>query len=72
MLTVYPILGQRMNEHGISCKELASIAGMSRFSLYLTMWGIRKWRLTEAVKICAFFKTPNAEKVFVRKHFKSQ
>ena len=70
MITFYPVLRQHMREHGITYKELAAIAGISRFTLTLTMWGIREWKLPEAVRICCFFKTTNAEKMFLQKYNK--
>lgn len=72
MITVYPILRQLMKEKQIKNKELAKIAGISRTQCFLSMVGVRQWKLTEAVNICCFFCTQNMERVFVRKHFKSQ
>ena len=72
MITVYPTLRQLMRNRGISYKELADIANISKAKCCLSLWGIRRWKLTESVNICCFFNTPNVEQVFVRKHFKSQ
>lgn len=72
MITVYPVLRQRMKEHGVSNKELAAVVGISRIAFYLKMWGIKRWTLTEAVKICGFFSTPDAEHLFVRNYNKQQ
>lgn len=72
MITVYPVLRQRMKEHGVSEKELAVITGMSRIALYLKMWGIKRWSLTDAVKICGFFSIPDVEHLFVRNYNKQQ
>jgi hypothetical protein len=72
MITVYPVLRQRMREHKVSCRSLAVIAGVDIVSFYLKMCGIRRWNLPEVVRICCFFRTPDAEHLFVRKHFKSQ
>ena len=66
MITFYPTLRQHMKEKGITNKELAAIAGMNRFALCLTLWGMREWKLTEAVKICSFFRTPDAQKLFYK------
>ena len=60
MITVYPVLRQRMEEHGVSGRELARVAGVSRIAFFLKMWGIKRWSLPEAVKICGFFNTPDA------------
>ncbi len=72
MITVYPVLRQRMKEYGVSGKELATLTGMSRMAFYLKMWGIRGWTLTDAVRLCAFFRTPDAEHLFVRNYNKQQ
>ncbi len=72
MITVYPVLRQRMRENKITSGELAVVAGMSRTAFYLKMCGIKRWKLTEAVKICCFFRTHDVEHLFVRKHYKSQ
>lgn len=70
MITVYPVLRQRMMEQQITSKDLAAVAGVNRMAFYLKMCGIKRWKLTEAVKICCFFRTHNAEHLFVRKHYK--
>ena len=67
MITVYPVLRQLMAEKHVKYKELAAIAGISRIECCLSMWGLRQWKLTEAVNICCFFRTKNIERVFVRK-----
>jgi hypothetical protein len=72
MITVYPVLSQRMKEHGVSVRELAAYAGMSRVAFYLKMWGVKRWRLTDTVRICCFFRTPDAEHLFVRDYNKQQ
>ena len=72
MITVYPILRQRMNECNVSNRELAAAIGVKRIAFALKMWGIKRWKLTEVVRICCFFRTPDAEHLFVRKHSKSQ
>ena len=72
MITVYPVLRQRMREHGVSYRELATIAQTTVLSFYLKMWGIKRWTLTEAVRICGFFRTPDVEHLFVRNYNKQQ
>lgn len=72
MITVYPVLRQRMKEQRITFKELSAVAGISSLAFHLKIWGIRRWKLTEAVKICCFFRTQEVEHLFVQKHFKSQ
>lgn len=71
MITVYPVLRQRMREQGVTGRELAAVTGMKLGTFYLKMWGIKRWSLTDAVKICGFFRCPDAERLFVRKHSKS-
>lgn len=72
MMAVYPNLRQRMVEHGISSKELAAVAGISRMTFHLKMRGIMQWKLPEVVKICCFFQFPDAECLFVRNYYKQQ
>lgn len=72
MITVYPVLRQRMRDQNITYKELAAVVGINRMALCLSMWGIRRWKLTEAIKICSYFRTNDVENIFVRNHFKSQ
>lgn len=66
MVTYYPILRQRMLEFGTSYKALAAIADINIFSLHLKMLGIRRWKLTEALRICCFFRTHDVEHLFQR------
>jgi hypothetical protein len=70
MIQLYPVLRQTMKDNNIKIKELSIIAGMNRIDCILSLWGIRRWKLTEAVKICSFFNCVDAEKMFVRNHFK--
>lgn len=72
MITVYPRLRQTMKEHGVKDRELAAVTGLSRTALCMKMWGIKRWSLTEVVKICCFFRTPEAEHLFVRNNNKQQ
>ena len=67
MITVYPVLRQYMREHKTTLRELAAITNMNTFTLCLKMWGIKRWKLTEAVSICCFFHTPDAERLFSKK-----
>lgn len=76
MITVYPALGQLMARNGTTLKELAEIADTNTLALALKMLGIKRWKLTEAVNICCFFHTQDAEHLFqkesvrcVRKHY---
>ena len=72
MITVYPVLRQRMREFGVTSRELATAAEMRMGTFYLKMWGIMRWSLVDAVRICGFFNCPDPEHLFVRKHSKSQ
>lgn len=72
MIGVYPVLRQRMMEQQITSKDLAAVAGISRTAFFMKICGIKRWKLTEAVKICCFFRTQDVEHLFVRKHYKSQ
>lgn len=69
MITVYPALRQQMRDHDITLKELSAIANINRVSLCLKLWGIKRWKLTEALRICCFFRTPNAEHLFQKRNF---
>ena len=72
MITVYPVLRQRMEEHGVTCKDLAAVVGDNLITFYSKMWGIKRWTLTDVVKICGFFSYPDAEHLFVRNYNKQQ
>ena len=65
-MSVYPVLSQLMREHGVTRKELAAVANLNRLTLYLRLWGIKRWKLTEAVSICCFFNTQDVEQMFHR------
>ena len=72
MINLYPVLRQYMNRAGVSWSEMAAIAGVHNMVFHLRMWGIMQWKLTEVLRICCFFNTPDAEHLFVRNHSKSQ
>ena len=64
MLSVYPHLCQQIRAHGVSLRELAAVANVNIITLCLSLCGLRRWKLTEAVSICCFFRNPNAEHLF--------
>ena len=68
MIPVYPVLRQQMRDHDMTFSELAAVADINKISLYLKMWGIKRWKLTEALRICCFFRTPNAEHLFQKRN----
>jgi hypothetical protein len=72
MIKVYPRLRQYLKENEISWWELSAVAGINMFNFHLKMFGIKRWDLTEVVRICCFFRCPDAEHLFVRNHSKSQ
>ena len=72
MITVYPVIRQRMTELGVTSRELAAILGMNRIAFQLKMWGIKRWTLTDGIRLCGFFNTPDAEHLFVRNYNKQQ
>jgi hypothetical protein len=78
MITVYPVLCQEMRKHGLTYGELATVANVKKSTLYLKICGIKRWKLTEVVNICCFFRTHNAEHLFdkrlsfVRKHYNTK
>lgn len=67
MITVYPVLRQYMRENKTSLRELAAITNSNIFTLTLKLWGMKRWNLTEAVCICCFFRTHDAERLFSKK-----
>jgi DNA-binding XRE family transcriptional regulator len=69
MITCYPVLRQQMIENGTTLKDLAAVAGVSLSALRLKMWGIKRWKLTEAVSICCFFHTQEVEHLFRKSRF---
>ena len=72
MITVYPVIRQRMKDFEVTNRELAAILGISLIAFQLKMWGIKRWTLTDAVRLCGFFDTPDAERLFVRNYNKQQ
>jgi hypothetical protein len=72
MIALYPVLRQRMRENNTSWAELSAIMGMPPMVFHLKMWGIKRWTLTDVVKICGFFRTLDAEHLFVRNYYKQQ
>lgn len=72
MITVYPALRQRMREYGVTNRELSAVIGDKPIAFRLKMLGIKRWKLTDAVKICGFFRCPDAEHLFVRNYNKQQ
>ena len=72
MIALFPILRQHIKQAGLSWVEVARATGIHSFLFYMKMWGIKGWTLTDAVRLCAFFRTPSAEHLFVRNHSKSQ
>lgn len=70
MIHLYPVLRQQIRENKMKWAELAAVAGISSFAFCLKMWGVKRWTLTEAVKICCFFRNPDAEHLFVRNYNK--
>ncbi len=71
MITAYPVLRQHIRDRGVSLKELANVAETNIIALSLKLLGIKRWKLTEAVKICCFFNTPDAERLFRKKLYLS-
>lgn len=64
MIAVYPYLCQQIREHGVTLRELAAVANMNIITLCLSLCGLRRWKLTESVNICCFFRTTDAERLF--------
>lgn len=67
MIQVYPVLRQRMKDNDITYKQLAAVIEVDVFTLWLKMCGIKQWCLPEVAKICCFFRTPDAERMFSTK-----
>lgn len=66
MVTRYPNLHRKVVEEGIAYPEVAAIAGIRTLTLYLKLLGIKRWKLTEAVRICCFFNTQDTEHLFAK------
>lgn len=64
MITYYPILRQQMKERRINFIDLARVTKTSIASIHLKMLGLKRWKLTEVLRICCFFNTPDAEHLF--------
>lgn len=72
MITLFPNLRQRIKEAGVNWFDVAAATDMSLFVLHLKMFGIKRWTLTDAVRICGFFSCPDVEHLFVRNYNKRQ
>ena len=72
MIALFPVLRQRIKQTGVSWAELAAVTGTNPFIFHLKMWGIKRWTLTDVVRLCGFFRTPDAEHLFVRNYNKQQ
>ncbi len=72
MIALFPVLRQRMKQTGVSWSVLSAVSEMNPFIFHLKMWGIKRWTITDAVKICGFFRCPDAEHLFVRNYNKQQ
>ena len=44
--------------------ELARVANITITELHLKMLGIKRWKLTEVLRICCFFRTHDGERMF--------
>jgi DNA-binding XRE family transcriptional regulator len=69
MITRYPVLRQQMMKNGTTLKELSAAVGISPTALRLKMWGIKRWKLTEALSICCFFRSHDVERMFYKNSF---
>lgn len=63
-MIVYPVLSQRMKDHGMTFKELATLTDTNIITICLKMWGVKQWTLADAVTICCFFNTHDTEHLF--------
>ena len=69
MITAYPVLAQHIRERGITLKELAAATNINIIALHLKMLGLKRWKLTDVLRICCFFHTNKAEHLFQKKAF---
>lgn len=67
MISFYPVLCQYLRDHNISYKELAEVTNVNIFTLHLKMLGLKRWKLTEVLRICCFFRTNDAEHLFSKR-----
>ena len=72
MIALYPVLRQHIKTTGVSWGELAAVTGTNSLTFHMKMWGIKRWTLTDAVKLCCFFRCPEAEHLFVRNYNNQQ
>ena len=67
MIVVYPLLRQLMRASGTSYTKMASVANIPVFMLHLKMMGLKRWKLTEVLRICCFFRTSDTERLFQKR-----
>jgi hypothetical protein len=71
MISRYPELRQLIKQAGMSWADLSAATGITLFDIHLKMFGIKRWGLTDVVRICSFFRCTDAERLFVQKHSKT-
>ena len=72
MKVKYPNLHLKMIENKVSIRDLSVISGTSRLALWLKLRGFLAWKSVECVRICVFFRTPDADDLFLQLDSKSQ
>lgn len=66
MNPIYPKIRPILAQKGISVNEIAVFSGINIAALWLKLWGILPWNLTEVVNICVFLKDSDITKIFVQ------
>ena len=64
MITVYPVLWRYMRDQGVTIGDLATVANTSKIAVHLKLAGIKRWKLTEVLRICCFFRSHDSELMF--------
>ncbi len=60
----YGNLYRKMQERGVSSRQLACVAGVSKLAVLLKLHGLIEWQLHEVLRICVFFRVVDAEELF--------
>ena len=69
-MALFPNLRRQIKQVGVSWVDVAAAGKMNIFDLHLKMLGLRRWTITDAVRLCGFLRSPDPEHLFVRKHCK--
>lgn len=66
MTNIYPNLAKKMADHNVDITTIAELLSISVNGVYRRLRGYTEFKFIEIIKLCKFFKEPNAVVLFVR------